>query len=342
MQKIIVTHNSPDWDAITSVWLLKKYLPGWVEAKVKFVPAGEKLQSEIENYESSKSKLEIKKSTFIVFSNKNDTNSDSPIEIIDNNEIIHVDTGLGLLDHHQTRDMNTCATSLVWEFVKNKQPEFKSKTKKTETRKEAIARIVKHIVMLDHFQEVYWPNAESDIYEFGIYGIIEGFKMEFSEQDEKCLNFGFDLLDAILHRFEQRIWAEDEIKEKGIIFQTRFGKCLGIESLNDEVIRLAQKMGYKIVIRKDPRKGYVRIKAKPKQNNEFKKNSGGVCFTGTMIEDNIIDLTSIYEKLKSLDSEANWFLHVSRKMLLNGSSKNSQMQATKLSLNKIIEVVKKI
>jgi nanoRNase/pAp phosphatase (c-di-AMP/oligoRNAs hydrolase) len=42
--KIIVAHISPDWDAITSVWLIKKYLSGWQEATVKFVPAGQRLK----------------------------------------------------------------------------------------------------------------------------------------------------------------------------------------------------------------------------------------------------------------------------------------------------------
>ena len=38
--KIVVTHTAPDWDAIGSVWLIKRYLPGWQDAKVEFVPAG--------------------------------------------------------------------------------------------------------------------------------------------------------------------------------------------------------------------------------------------------------------------------------------------------------------
>ena len=41
--KYIVTHTSPDMDAIASVWLLKKFLGGWDKAEVKFVPAGDRL-----------------------------------------------------------------------------------------------------------------------------------------------------------------------------------------------------------------------------------------------------------------------------------------------------------
>ena len=88
--KIIVTHNSPDWDAIASIWLIKKFLPGWHEIEIKFVPAGERLNS---------SKLT------------------EPIEEIGENEVIHVDTGLGALDHHQTEDENMSAASLTLDFI---------------------------------------------------------------------------------------------------------------------------------------------------------------------------------------------------------------------------------
>ena len=53
-------------------------------------------------------------------------------------------------------------------------------------------------------------------------------------------------------------------------FKTKWGKGLAIESINDSVIKLAQLMGYVIVVRRDPRKGYVRIKTKPNQSDTDK------------------------------------------------------------------------
>jgi hypothetical protein len=73
--KTVVTHIGPDLDAITSVWLVKTYFPGWEEAHMAFVPAGTTLRGE-------------------------PPDSDP--------EIIHVDTGFGDFDHHQT-DEDTCA-----------------------------------------------------------------------------------------------------------------------------------------------------------------------------------------------------------------------------------------
>ena len=41
MNKTIVTHIRPDFDALIAVWLIKRYYPGFDKAGVTFVPAGE-------------------------------------------------------------------------------------------------------------------------------------------------------------------------------------------------------------------------------------------------------------------------------------------------------------
>ena len=300
--KIIVTHMAPDWDAITSVWLLKKYLSGWQDAEVRFVPAGQKL-----GLNDTK-----------VVSREGD-----PIEKVDGGEMIHVDTGLGPLDHHQTQDQTVCAASRTWEYV---LAQFEtSNDKMTSEHKEAVSRIVKVVVDIDHFKEVFWYNAASDIYEFSLIGVLEGLKYEKQGQDNKALDFGIICLNALVSEFENRIWAEKEIKEKGILFETSFGKGIGFETLNDTVLKLAQKMGYLLVVRKDPRKGYVRIKTLPAREG----NPG-------------LDLTPVYKQLKAMDPDATWFLHVSKKMLLNGTPKNPKMIPTKLSLKEIISVLEKM
>lgn len=301
--KIIVTHSSPDMDAITSVWLIKKFLPGWETAAVRFVPAGERIDSG-------------------KWQNKNEQ---SPIERIEDDEIIHVDTGLGSLDHHQTVSDKVCGASLTWDYVKIKNPELKAKdSEKTRYKLEAISRMIKVVTDIDHFKEVFWRDAVADYHEFNLTNILDGLKLQFPNQDDYYVEFISKSLDAVLHEFENRMWAEKEIAENGQKFITQFGKGIGFETLNDTVIKLAQKMGYVIVLRKDPRKGYVRIKAIPT--------------TGKIN----IDLTSAYKALKKMDPNATWYLHVSRKMLLNGSVKNPKMRASKLTVKEIIGVLEKI
>jgi hypothetical protein len=293
--KIVVTHTSPDLDAIVSVWLIKKFLPEWQDARSEFVQAGDRLH---ENFRCEKT-----------------------IESIDGNEVIHVDTGLGCLDHHQIPSEKISAASLTWEYVKKNQ---KPAGEHFDFRQQAIDRIVKITVEVDHFKEIFWKDPASDYYDFSLIGLIDGLKLEKPDDDKFYIEFGMICLDALLHEFENKVWAEHEIKEKGIIFETRFGKGIALESINDAVIKLSQKMGYEIAIRKDPRKGYVRIKARPSETGKG------------------ADLTQAYNELKKMDPQASWFLHINKKMLLNGTPKNKKMKASKLSLSEIIEVIRNI
>ncbi len=299
--KFIVTHTSPDMDAITSVWLIRKFLPGWEKAAAQFVPAGEAVGR------TAEAGLKLT----------------DPIEKMGANLVIQVDTGLGPLDHHQIQSDKICATTLTFDYVMKKVEGTAQAVSKEKL--EALQRMVNVVLEDDHFKEIFRNDPLADYHEFLLSGVLDGLRLEKPDQDELYLDFISQALDALLHQFENRIWAEKEIKENGVEFDTRFGKGIGFEVINDSVIKLAQKMGYYVVVRKDPRKGYVRIKGRPTLPG--KKN---------------IDLTLVYEKLRKMDPVATWFLHVSKKMLLNGTVKNPKMKPTKLSLGDIIEVLKTI
>jgi hypothetical protein len=136
----------------------------------------------------------------------------------------------------------------------------------------------------------------------------------------KIVDLGMHALDGMYKTFQNKVWAESELKEKGVEFETIWGRGIGVETTNDETVHLAQKMGFALAIRKDPNKGYLRIKSLPKDE---------------------IDLTSVYNTLKAAERDATWFLHASRHMVLNGSSKNPDMRPTKKTLQQIIDVLQK-
>lgn len=301
--KIIVTHSSPDWDAITSAWLLKRFFPGWNEAGVKFVPAGQRLGGSTE----------------------------AVIETLGKDEVIHVDTGMGPLDHHQTSDQNICGASRTWEFIKGTQGTEAMK----DAKQEAIDRMVKIVVDIDHFKEVFWPEPTADYHEFSLLSVLEGVKLLRPNEDDYYVELGMTLLDSVQRAFENRIWAEHEIEENGKKFSTKWGKGIGFETINDDVLKLAQKMGYTVVVRKDPRKGYVRIKGKPGERVMSSE-------LGVQSDKKGVDLTLVYEQLTKMDPDATWYLHVSKKMLLNGTPKNPKMIPSKLTLEQIIQVLEKI
>jgi len=304
--KIIVTHKACDLDAVTSSWIINRFLPGWENAEIQFVPAGMKLKGE--------------------YLKKGET-----IEVIDGHEIIHVDTGLGPLDHHQTSDDNTCATSLALDYVLDNNQDLV----KNENKVEALRRMVDYVVDDDHFQEVFYPNPSSDIYSFSIVALLHGIKIQFPKDDTTCVRFGMDLLDASLHYFENKIWAQREIKEKGIEFNTKWGKAMAIETINDTVLKIIQEMGYVLAVRKDPSNNAIRIKVRPSRRRSGKFGKG-------VLENVDVDLTPVYEQLMKMDSGASWFLHVSKRMLLNGSTKNPEMRGTKLTLDEVIGVLQNI
>ena len=276
--KTIVTHFSPDLDAITSCWLIKKFFPGWQNAAIKFVPAG------------------------LTYENK-------PVDL--NPEIIHVDTGLGKFDHHQSND-KTCSAEKILNYLKKKGL-IKIKLIKP------LNILVDFVIEDDHFLEVYYPEPESDRYDFLINNLIDGLKNTLGD-DNKLVEFIFTALDGVLDKLKKKETAQEELK-KGFIFQSYLGKSFVIESANDEVLRLAQKVGYQLVARKDPKYGNIRIKSPPNPK---------------------LDLTPIYNKILKIDSKGSWFLHSSKHMLLNGSPKRPDQIPSPLTIPKLIEIIKSV
>lgn len=276
--KTIVTHQSVDLDAVSSCWLIKKFIPGWKDAKINFVNAGSTLDNQAP-----------------------DCNSD----------IIHVDTGFGQFDHHQTNEY-TSSTKLIFTYLNNKKY-------LKEYLVDPLQRLVDCVNEIDHFAEAFFPDAVADHYEFMFYQIIEGLKLT-SKDDLKVIDLAFPILDAILITFINKVQAEKDIKN-GYIFKSKWGKSIALETNNEEAMKLALKMEYSLVIRKSSTQARLRIKTLPKKE---------------------LDLTPIYNEIIKVDKKASWFLHVSKNMLLNGSSKNPSLIPSSLSLQKLIAIIKRL
>jgi len=295
MQKIIVTHVNPDLDAIAAVWLIRRFVSGWDDAQLRFVPAGETFEGSVHD------------------------------------EVVVVDTGLGTFDHHQI-DADTSATKLVFEYL-----EVRKRSKKQVERdlgdvkkyqEKALSRMVSVINDIDHFRQVYYPDADADYFHFLFTergGIIDGLNMTFHDSetaDFEIVTIGSTILDGIYRSFQQRVYAEKEMeKAEQMVVKTKSGNVLGIVSANDEVATLAQKQGFSLVVRKDPVYGNIRIKALPGKG---------------------IDLTPVYDVVLKKDPAARWYLHPSRSMLLNGSGKHKDMKPSSLTMQEIMHIVEDV
>jgi len=229
---------------------------------------------------------------------------------VDSNEnVVHVDTGEGKFDHHQLIE-KTCSAELLFKYLKSK---FKYLEKDG-----ALIRLIKLVVEIDHFGECLWPQADADYYELGITEILNGLKLGGILDDNGLINFGGKCLEGIYSSLKMKVEAEEEL-QKGKEFQTQWGKGIACLTANSAVIKLGQKKGFILVVQKDPETELVRIKARP---------------------DSKVDLTQAYGKFKKLDPQATWFLHISKKMLLNGSTRNPKMKPTSLSLTILIKVLR--
>ncbi len=276
---------NPDLDAITAVWLLKRFGGSeWQQAQVKFVPAGKTYKNE---------------------------------KVDSDPNVLHVDVGLGKLDHHQTGDENLCAAKLVFDFL--------TKTNLQLKNDKALIRLIEVVRDIDWAGYLHFPHPEADYWSFLFFeeGIISGWQKAFRNKSEDHLNWGLIVLDGIYADLQAKVEAEEVLKNQSVKFMTRWGKGIAAktDSFGFKSVALAQ--GYSIVVTKSLNSGSVRIHG----------------FNWGKIN---IDLTPVWEILKQKDPDATWFLHSGKKLLLNGSKANPDMIPSKLSLEEVIEALKNI
>jgi len=221
--KKIVAHVNPDLDAVTSAWLLKRFLPNWQEAEIDFCPAQNTIDGQ-------------------------------PVD--SNPDILHVDVGGGKLDHHQTNEYLS-ATKLCFDFVK----ESRKGQELSLLDLQALEKIVAFVTEVDNAVDLSWPEFQTEKYDFYLHNILSGLR-GIGDDDSSVMNYSLKSLDTVFFNLKGRIRAEEELK-KGQEFQTSWGKAIGIETGNEFVIREGERKGYCLVVRRDPDKGGIRIYASP-------------------------------------------------------------------------------
>lgn len=251
------------------------------------------------------------------FVNPGDTISETQLAELEfePTEVVHVDTGLGEFDHHQPErgHVRTSASQLVLEHVTQVHPDLADD--------EALKLLVDFVTGIDHFEDAYWPDANHPRYNFMLHQIIKGLEFIELHDDDSQLHFGFTALEGTYSALKQHVAAEKILKEDADYFEIKEGRCMAAETKNDDVLKMAQKNGAVLVARKDPELGNVRVKARP---------------------DSELDLKDLHEAILKIDDTGSWYYHPSGKMLINGSRKHSDQQASPLSLAEITQLIKEI
>lgn len=267
--KTLVTHINPHLDDICAIWLFKKFHPEFSDAQVEFISASQDLAAGQENKDR-----------------------------------IFVGTGGGKFDEHK-EGLNTCAGSLIYEYLKNEHY-----LPQDQLSQKGLEKLINWNLLIDTGKA-----SSSEFDEFSVQSFIRT-KDNLSETSQKSVELGSQILDRILEVLKRKEQSFLDWENR-IEFDSRFGKSFAVisETVDREFCR---EQNGKLFLIYDPK---------------FKS----VQFFGPNL-----DLEPIYQRVEEKDPEADWFLHQSHHMVICGSASAPESKLTKLSFKQLIEVIKNL
>jgi hypothetical protein len=235
------------------------------------------------------------------------TYKNAPVDL--DPDVVHTDVGFGRFDHHQPGAPKTCASELVYtELVEHGL---------VSVTDMALKRMVEHVLAIDHFQDCFWPEAAEARFAFTLSEIVPALHRLQIYDNEAVLRMTYSYLDGVYQRLKDIEKSTADI-QNGEVFETVWGMTVAVVTGADDVSKVAQKMGYALVVTQDPIKGYIKLKLRP----------------GTTP-----NLDVIYAKIHALEPDS-WFYHNSGLMLFSGTDKGATRKPTQLTLPEVVELVK--
>ena len=174
--------------------------------------------------------------------------------------------------------------------------------------KAAIARLVEQINLIDTgrakvMNSLWLPDVLREI-----------------TPSEKRFALGAELLEASLPLFANEAVLERDWKKRKE-FETPWGRGVALKTTASNLDGYAYARGFVLVIQIEPERGW----------HTFRGLAGSE-----------VDLTPVYEELLKVDAKASWFLHHAKQMLLNGSRSAPNVVPSRLSTDRLIEIVHKV
>jgi hypothetical protein len=209
---IIVGHLAPDLDCLAAIWILVRFGKA-KEAALEFVPAGRTL---------------------------NDLPADA------NPQIVHVDTGGGRFDHHQTDDLSLSAAELV--------------RRELAPNDEALRRLVDQVTRIDHAESY---AGRQPIF-FNINDLIGGYNALYPNRPHHVAQAMLPNLEAWYEHEARQVRLERAFVRR-VEFDTRWGLGIAMQSDDGGSSRLAYSHGAVLYAYRD-RRGYMGVAAQQRSS----------------------------------------------------------------------------
>lgn len=224
-------------------------------------------------------------------------------------QVVHVDVGAGKFDHHKPGGFSTCAARLVWEELVAESL--------ISSSDQPLREMITAAYEIDTFADCYWPGTDSPRMALMLHEIIPALHRLQTHDNEEVLRLVLVYLDGVYQRLKD--WEKGkEAVDEGEEFESPWGRGIVVKTAADDVSKIAQKMGYKIVVIEDSKHGYLKIKTAPAVS---------------------LSLQALYDKIGSREDRNRWVYHNSGHMLFSGSDKGELKERSQLHASDILEII---
>lgn len=224
----------------------------------------------------------------------------------DDADTVHVGIGGGKYDEHKG-DVGDCATTLVWKDIM-------TRVEIPEREKRAVQKIVDWALLEDTGKMFNEPRRA-----FSVPAILGGYFDGHGADSLQQTMFGFDLLDSLIVSQRNEVHVED-IWASRTEFDSRYGRAVAMRGTARQMEPYAYGQGFDLVLVVNDGDTYQTIRAKGNSD---------------------IDLTPTAEALKVQDSNADWYFHHSKKMLICGGDHAPHARTSALKMEQLIELLKR-
>ncbi|MFZ2199525.1 MAG: hypothetical protein WAV40_01915 [Microgenomates group bacterium] len=223
--------------------------------------------------------------------------------------VVHVDVGGGKWDHHKPGGFSTCASRLVFEDLVAENL--------VSPTDEALKEMIDTAFEIDTFADCYWPGTDHPRMAFMLHEIIPALHRLQTHDNEVVLRMVFVYLDGVYQRLKDWEKGKEAVND-GEEFDSPWGRGVVVKTAADDVSKIAQKMGYQIVIIEDTKHGYLKIKTAPAVT---------------------LPLIALYDKIAEREDKNRWVYHNSGHMLFSGSDKGEKKEKSSLFASDLLEMI---